>query len=357
MTLRTPDPSQCGTPRLKSRGAPSTAPRPRTATGAAIRPSGPKGIRPCCQATPNDARNDLHISRYLALGDPGHRTDQQPPQGASARRRRPLLRGAPGPGHRASRRRRVPARRRRCRLMLELEHGRGVTSSEAARCTASPIPVREVGVLLGEVPGHPSRTVRGQLRMLVPATACPPGAPTTCSKSSASVGLRDQRLGTLSRGMDRRLGLAAHCSADPHTLVLDAPADGLSPAKARWLHGLLRAHAARGGAVLFTTDDAKEAARTADRVVTLEAGRLVADQEAAEFARTRLRPRVAVRSPARRPARLPARQGGSHRLGAPSRSSGRSGSRLSVYGSTCADSRRDRLPPRHPRTPTRRRDR
>ncbi|MFD0069663.1 ABC transporter ATP-binding protein, partial [Streptomyces sp. NPDC127574] len=143
-------------------------------------------------------------------------------------------------------------------------------------------------------------------------------------------------LGTLSRGMDRRLGLASALLSDPHTLVLDNPADGLSPREARWLHGILRAHAAQGGTVLFTTDDPKEAARTADRVVTLERGRLVADQESTDFARTRLRPRVVVRSP--HAARLGAL------LTKEARTTQRSvevvreeGNRLSVYGSTCAD--------------------
>jgi hypothetical protein len=150
------------------------------------------------------------------------------------------------------------------------------------------------------------------------------------------VSLRDERLGTLSRGMDRRLGLACALLPDPHTLVLDDPADGLSTRESRWLHGILRAHAAGGGTVLLSTDDPKEAARIADRVVTVGRGRLVADQEVADFARTRLRPRVAVRSPY------------AARLGAlltkEARTARRSvevvqedGNRLSVYGSTCAD--------------------
>lgn len=99
-------------------------------------------------------------------------------------------------------------------------------------------------------------------------------------------------------------------------------------------------HAARarlpGGTVLHTTADPKEAARTADRVVTLEQGRLVADQEAAEFARTRLRPRVAVRSP--HAARLAALLTKEARTGQRSVEIVREGgNRLSVYGSTCAD--------------------
>lgn len=111
------------------------------------------------------------------------------------------------------------------------------------------------------------------------------------------VSLCEARLNTLSRGMDRRLGLACALLSDPHTLVLDDPAAGLAVREGRWLHGIMRAHADQGGTVLFTTREPKEAARTADRVLTLEGGRLVADQEVADFSRTRLRPRIAVRTP------------------------------------------------------------
>jgi ABC-type multidrug transport system ATPase subunit len=222
------------------------------------------------------------------------------------------------------------------RLMLELQQGRGITLFRGRPLHRIPHPSREVGVLLGEVQGHPSRTVRGQLRMLCAAAGVPVQRADEVLEVVGIVSLREQRLGTLSRGMDRRLGLACALLADPHTLVLDGPADGLSVREGKWLHGILRAHASLGGTVLFSTDDAKEAARTADRVVTMEAGRVIADQGVADFSRTRLRPRVAVRSP--HAARLGVL------LAKEARATQRSvevvnedGNRLSVYGSNCAD--------------------
>ncbi|MFF6878065.1 ATP-binding cassette domain-containing protein [Streptomyces sp. NPDC012474] len=222
------------------------------------------------------------------------------------------------------------------RLMLELQPGRGITHFRGRPLHRIAHPSREVGVLLGDVPGHPARTVRSHLRMLCAAAGVPVRRADEVLEAVGLVSLRDERLGTLSRGMDRRLGLACVLLADPHTLVLDDPAGGLSTRESTWLHGMLRAHAAQGGTVLLTTTDPKGAARIADRVVTLEQGRLVADQEVAEFSRTRLRPRVAVRSPhAARLAALLAKQ---------ARTSQRSvevvresGNRLSVYGGTCAD--------------------
>lgn len=222
------------------------------------------------------------------------------------------------------------------RLMLELQQGRGITYFRGRPLHRIAHPSREVGVLMGDVPGHPARTVRGHLRMLCAAAGVPVRRADEVLEVVGLVSLRDERLGTLSRGMDRRLGLACALLADPHTLVLDEPADGLSSRESRWLHGMLRAHAAHGGTVLFTTSEPKEAARVADRVVTLEQGRLAADQEAPEFARTRLRPRVAVRSPhaARLAALLAKEARAAHRSVEVVREGG---NRLSVYGSTCAD--------------------
>ncbi|MEU9437697.1 ATP-binding cassette domain-containing protein [Streptomyces sp. NPDC048252] len=235
-----------------------------------------------------------------------------------------VLLGAPGAGKTTA-----------LRLMLELQQGRGLAYFRGRPLHRIAHPSREVGVLLGDVPGHPARTVRGHLRMLCAAAGVAVRRADEVLEVVGLVSLRDERLGTLSRGVDRRLGLACALLADPHTLVLDDPADGLSGREKRWLYGMLRAHADQGGTVLTTTADPKEAARTADRVITLERGTLVADQEATDFARTRLRPRVAVRSPhAARLAALLARE---------ARAAQRSvevvqedGNRLSVYGSSCA---------------------
>ncbi|MGX1952056.1 ATP-binding cassette domain-containing protein [Streptomyces anulatus] len=222
------------------------------------------------------------------------------------------------------------------RLMLELDAGRGVAYFRGRPLHRIAHPAREVGVLLGDVPGHPSRTARGQLRMLCAAAGVPATRADEVLEVVGLAGLGDQRLGTLSVGMDRRLGLASALLGDPHTLILDEPAEGLSPRETSWLYGLLRAHAAQGGTVLYATGDPKEAARTADRVVTIGGGRLVADQDVSDFARTRLRARVAVRTPhAARLAAVVSREARAARRSVEvvEEASGR----LTVYGSTCAE--------------------
>ncbi|MBP0462077.1 ABC transporter ATP-binding protein, partial [Streptomyces montanisoli] len=222
------------------------------------------------------------------------------------------------------------------RLMLGLEQGRGVAYFRGRPLHRIAQPAREVGVLLGDVPGHPQRTAKGQLRLLCAAAGVPASRAEELLDVVGLGALRDERLGNLSLGMDRRLGIASALLGDPHTLVLDAPSADLSPRETNWLHGLLHAHAAQGGTVLFTTDDPKEAARAADRIVTIDAGRLVADQDAASFSVTRLRPRVAIRTP--HAARL------ADALSKEARARQRSvevvadgGSRLTVYGSSCPE--------------------
>ncbi|MFD3942798.1 ATP-binding cassette domain-containing protein [Streptomyces sp. NPDC058579] len=221
------------------------------------------------------------------------------------------------------------------RLMLELEPGRGVTYFRGRPLQRIAHPAGEVGVLFGDVPGHPSRTLRSQLRMLSAAAGVPASRADELLEFVGLAGLRDQRIGRLSRGMDRRLGLASALLGDPHTLLLDEPGAGLSVRERTWLHELLRAHATEGGTVLYATEDPKDAARNADRIVTLDKGRLVAAQAAADFAHTRLRPRVAVRTP--HAARLAAA------VTQEARAARRTveviterGNRLSVYGSDCA---------------------
>ncbi|MFC8078316.1 ATP-binding cassette domain-containing protein [Streptomyces sp. NPDC057307] len=222
------------------------------------------------------------------------------------------------------------------RLMLELETGRGITYFRGRPLHRIAHPAREVGVLLGDVPGHPARTTRGQLRMLCAAAGVPAARADALLDLVGIGALRDEPLGTLSLGMDRRLGLAAALLGDPHTLVLDEPAAGLSPRENSWLHGLLRAHAAHGGTVLYTTSDPKEAARTADRVITVHEGRLVADQDAADFARTRLRPRVVIRTPhAARLADAVSREARADRRSVEVVTE--TGGRLTVFGSNCAE--------------------
>ena len=202
-------------------------------------------------------------------------------------------------------------------------------------------------MLLGDVPGHPARTVRGQLRMLVRRRR---GARVprrrTCSKSSASPACADERLGTLSLGMDRRLGLASALLGDPHTLVLDDPAEGLSPA------------GEPTGCTACCAPTPPRAARSCSPPATPRRppapptasspstqGRLVADQDGRRLrphpaAPPRRRPHPARRPAGRRPRRGGPRGAASVEVVARRQRPKRQRHRLSVYGSTAPRSAR-----------------
>lgn len=183
------------------------------------------------------------------------------------------------------------------RLLLQLDRGHGSAFFRGRPLHRIRRPAHEIGVLLEDVPGHPGRTVRGHLRMLGAAAGVPAARADVVLDVVGLTDLADERLGDLSTGAERRLGIAIALLGDPHTLVLDEPARGLSARETAWLYGLLRQFAAQGGAVLVATENAEGAIRVADQVLTLESGRLVADQPVDEFAQTRLRPRVVVHSP------------------------------------------------------------
>ena len=77
--------------------------------------------------------------------------------------------------------------------------------------------------------------------------------------------------------MRQRLGIAGALMADPPVLMFDEPANGLDPEGIRWMRGLLRGHAARGGTVLLSSHLLGEVEHTVDRLLVIGNGRIVAD--------------------------------------------------------------------------------
>jgi ABC-2 type transport system ATP-binding protein len=145
-------------------------------------------------------------------------------------------------------------------------------------------PLREVGALLEARAFHPGRSARAHLRALAASNGLPRHR---VEEALGAVGLADaagRRAGTLSLGMGQRLGIAAALLGDPGVLLLDEPANGLDPEGIRWIRSLLRSLAAQGRAVLVSSHLIGELARTADQVVVIGRGRLLADTSVAELA-------------------------------------------------------------------------
>lgn len=267
------------------------------------------------------------------------------------------LLGAPGSGKTAV-----------LRLMLELDPGRGVTYFRGRPPHRIARPAHEVAVFLGGAPGHPARTARRHPRMLCAAVGVPVSRADEVLDLVGLAALRDRRVDALPLGGDRALARASAPLGDPHTLVLDDPAEVVPPREAHRVHRMARDRAARGGTVPCTTAGPGEALRAADRVVTVDGGRLVARPERGRLLPDpRLRPgvRCAVRTP---PASPPSSVVGPGRRDATSRWSRgpvagspctgppapRSATRPSGTVSRCADSP-TRLPTPGPCTPPPRR--
>ncbi|SJM70186.1 ABC transporter ATP-binding protein [Gulosibacter sp. 10] len=137
-------------------------------------------------------------------------------------------------------------------------------------------PLREVGSMLDGAEAHRTRTARNHLRWIARAGGIPLRRVDEVLDQVGLARAARSRVGTFSLGMAQRLGLAAALLGEPRALVLDEPVNGLDPEGIRWMRGLLRAHAERGGAVLLSSHLMGEVAAIADDLVVIDHGRVVA---------------------------------------------------------------------------------
>ncbi|MFD5461312.1 ATP-binding cassette domain-containing protein [Kitasatospora sp. NPDC127059] len=157
-------------------------------------------------------------------------------------------------------------------------------------------PLRQVGALLDAQALHGGRTARGHLRWLAASNGLPERR---VGEVLAQVGLADaagQRIRRFSLGMRQRLGVAAALLGDPVALLLDEPVNGLDPEGIRWIRTLLRELAAEGRAVLVSSHLMSEMALTADHLVVIGRGRLLADAATSDFIDRHGRTRIRVRA-------------------------------------------------------------
>jgi ABC-2 type transport system ATP-binding protein len=114
------------------------------------------------------------------------------------------------------------------------------------------------------------------------------------------VGLNDvagKRVKGFSLGMGQRLGIAAALLGDPHTLLLDEPVNGLDPEGIHWIRTLLKRLAAEGRTVFVSSHLMSEMSLTADHLIVIGRGRLIADLSVDEFVRRASKRLVRVRTP------------------------------------------------------------
>jgi ABC-2 type transport system ATP-binding protein len=162
---------------------------------------------------------------------------------------------------------------------------------------AHPAPLHEVGAMLEARAIHTGRTAFNHLLALAATTGI---SRARVEEVIELVGLREvakKRAGGFSLGMGQRLGIASALLGDPATVILDEPVNGLDPEGILWIRNLLKSLAAEGRTVFVSSHLMSEMALTAEHLIIVGRGRLIADTSVAEFTRQASRNTVRVRTP------------------------------------------------------------
>ena len=184
------------------------------------------------------------------------------------------------------------------RMMLGLDAPTsGTVMVNGCSYKSLPKPMHQVGALLDAKAALAGCTAYQHLRWLAHAGGIPRHR---VDDVLAVVGLSDvagKRVGTFSLGMYQRLGIAGALLGDPRILLFDEPVNGLDPEGIRWIRTLLKQLAAEGRTVLLSSHLMSEMEETADHVVVISRGRLIADASLADFTRHSAGTNVRVVSP------------------------------------------------------------
>jgi ABC-2 type transport system ATP-binding protein len=144
-------------------------------------------------------------------------------------------------------------------------------------------PLREVGALLEAKAIHPGRSAQNHLLALALTNDIPHSRVDEVLEVVGLTGVAHKRAGTFSLGMGQRLGIAAALLGDPSVLLFDEPINGLDPEGIRWVRNLLKGLAREGRTVFVSSHLMSEMALTADHLVVIGRGRLIAEMPVADF--------------------------------------------------------------------------
>ncbi|MER6509657.1 ATP-binding cassette domain-containing protein [Nonomuraea sp. NPDC001636] len=144
--------------------------------------------------------------------------------------------------------------------------------------------LRHAGALLDAGDVHGGRTAAAHLAALARGNGLPRRRVGEVLREVGLEGVARRRVGGFSLGMRQRLGIAAALLGDPPVLLFDEPVNGLDPEGVRWVRGLFRRLAAEGRTVLVSSHLMSEMEHTADRLVVIGRGELIAEESLAEFA-------------------------------------------------------------------------
>jgi ABC-2 type transport system ATP-binding protein len=171
-------------------------------------------------------------------------------------------------------------------------------------------PLTVVGALLEARALHPGRSARNHLLYLAQTQGLPARRADEVLDLVGLSAVRGKRAGGFSLGMTQRLGIAAAMLGDPQVLILDEPVNGLDPEGVRWVRNFTRQFAAEGRTVLISSHLMSEMAQTADHLIVIGRGILIADCSTQEFIERSSERSVLVRTPDSRLADLLTASGG-----------------------------------------------
>jgi ABC-2 type transport system ATP-binding protein len=158
-------------------------------------------------------------------------------------------------------------------------------------------PLREVGVLLDAKAVHTGRTAQNHLLALAATHRIPRSRVDEVIALTGLDSVGRKRVGGFSLGMGQRLGIAAALLGDPATLILDEPVNGLDPEGVIWVRKLARHLAGEGRTVFLSSHLMSEMAQTADHIIVLGRGKVIADAPVAEILALSTGSAVRVRTP------------------------------------------------------------
>jgi ABC-2 type transport system ATP-binding protein len=184
------------------------------------------------------------------------------------------------------------------RLIVGLDRPQsGIVTVNGRRYRDHPAPLHEVGTLLEARSVHTGRSARNHLLALAQTHGI---GSRRVDELIELVGLSDvarKRAGQFSLGMGQRLGIAAALLGDPEVVMLDEPVNGLDPEGIQWVRNLLKGLAAQGRTVFVSSHLMSEMAVTAEHLIVIGRGELIADMATDDFVRRASKQNVRVRSP------------------------------------------------------------
>ncbi|WLQ50763.1 ATP-binding cassette domain-containing protein [Streptomyces poriferorum] len=184
------------------------------------------------------------------------------------------------------------------RMLLGLvEPTAGTATLQGRPFCEHPRGLRHVGALLDAGDVHGGRTARAHLAMLARSNSIPRSRVDQLLQDVGLAGAARRRVGGFSLGMRQRLGIATALLGDPPVLLFDEPLNGLDPEGVLWVRGLFRRLAAEGRTVFVSSHLMTEMEHTADRLVVIGRGELIAAESLTAFAARSTRLSVTVGTP------------------------------------------------------------